>query len=38
MDVAIDWTAIRMLVEQSYRTVASKRLVSLLDLPGGKRP
>ena len=37
MDVAIDWTSIRVLVEQSYRTVASKRLVSLLDPPGAKR-
>jgi predicted DNA-binding protein (MmcQ/YjbR family) len=37
MDVAIDWASIRVLVKQSYRVVASKRLVSLVDPPARKR-
>ena len=31
MDAAIDWKLIASLVERSYRLLASKRLVSLLD-------
>jgi predicted DNA-binding protein (MmcQ/YjbR family) len=31
VDVAVDWKLIGSLVEQSYRVVAGKRLLSLLD-------
>jgi hypothetical protein len=31
VDGAIDWKLIRSLIERSYRTVASKRLISALD-------
>lgn len=36
VDAANDWKLIASLVERSYRLVASKRLLSLLD-PGRKR-
>jgi hypothetical protein len=38
LDIAIDWQVIRSLVERSYRTVATQRLLNRMNIPPADRP
>jgi predicted DNA-binding protein (MmcQ/YjbR family) len=38
LDKEIDWKLVRFAIERSYRLVATKRLVSMLDGSSGDRP